>query len=142
MNLIYSLQALFLIVYMQNPSLVGTWKLKSDESIDKIKMSPAYLLGDANAREMIDHQFDEILSKGEYIFSNDNTLRYTDIENNQLVYRRAIWILEDKILKIKEIDRLYEREAYVHTLKADTLIFSPIIDGVASKSKIVFSKSN
>jgi hypothetical protein len=141
MNFLSLLQALFLIAYMQNISLIGTWKIESYDAIDKIRQSPTYITGDAYSREMIERQIDEILSKGEYIFSND-TLRYTDLQNNKLVYRKAIWKIEGDILKIIEIDRPYEREAYVHNLNADTLIISPIIDGIVGDSKIVFSKSN
>ena len=141
LKIIFSICSMILNIHFQNTSIYGIWKIRSYDVIDKIKQSPAYLFGDENGRKILDRQFEEVLSRGEYIFGND-TLWYTDIQNNKLIQRRAFWKIDGNNLQIIEIDRRFDREAYIHKLNADTLIISPIIEGDLGKSKILFTKSN
>lgn len=120
-----------------NPSIIGTWKIKSYDAIDNIKQSPAYKYGVESTRSQVDQMFLEILTKGEYHFEPD-TLRYSDLEKTKLVIRRAIWKINQDILTISEIDRPFEREALIRKLTADSLIISPIIEGVPANSRIRF----
>ncbi len=133
------LSSLLLPISTQESVIHGSWKLRSYDAIDNIKNSPAYLFGDEKAVEMIDQQFETILAKGEYNFGAD-TLNYTDLEGTVLVYRRALWKIDGYYLKIKEIDRDYEREAYIRILKPDSLVLSPVIDGEVVESEMVFTR--
>lgn len=123
----------------QNPfyDLEGKWLLRSYDAIDKIRSSPAYLFGDNDAKRALEKQFEEILAKGEYSFGTD-TLRYTDLEGGTVVYRRALWHMKEQVLYIDELDRPYHRQAMIHKASKDSLVLSPIIDGVAADSKMRF----
>jgi len=126
-------------LFQSEPEIIGRWKIQSFEAIDKLKQSPAYIYGDAEARKQLDQQFNLMLENGEYYFKND-TLFYSDIERGVLVKRRAIWTKTDDILTIKEIDRAFERKAQIQFVSKDSLAISLIIDGEVRDSNLIFSK--
>ena len=97
------------------------------------------MFGDENSRELLDKQFEAILTNGEYNFDKD-TLRYTDIQGQNLKTRKAHWVIKKNVITIKEIDRPFERQAFVHFLSKDSLVISPIIDEDVGDSQIIFSK--
>lgn len=129
------------LIFIQttSDSIIGNWKIVSYDAIDKIKTSPAYLYGAAEVRQLIDEQFETILKSGAYNFKKD-TVYYSDLQEQALVTRSALWSLNEDILYFKEIDRPYERQAYVHHISQDSLVISPIINGTVGSSKIIFKK--
>ena len=135
--------ALFILLTIKQsePKVIGRWKIKAYDAIETIKQTPAYIFGDPGMGNQIDLQIREILNSGEYFFHSD-TLIYSDIERNSLVNRRAIWKKDGDILKMTEIDRPYERRAKIHLLSKDSLVISPIIDGMVAASKLYFIRTN
>lgn len=119
--------------------LQGVWKLQSFDAIDKIKASAVYQNANPMARMMMDERFDLALNHVTYEFSAD-TLKYTDIDFNQLVHRRAIWYKKDQIIHFEEIDRTFKRSAFVKKLTADTLILNLIVEDGIADSDLVFTK--
>ncbi|SMG38736.1 hypothetical protein SAMN05661096_02565 [Marivirga sericea] len=130
---------LMFALYQSEPEIIGRWQIQSFEAIDKIKQSPAYTYGDADAREQLDKLFNLMLENGEYYFKND-TLYYSDIEHGKIIKRRAIWTKKDDILTINEIDRVFERQAQINFLSKDSFAISLIIHGKAGDSNLIFTK--
>jgi hypothetical protein len=56
------------------------------------------------------------------------------------VTRRALYSINDDTLKIKEIDRSFDRKAIINYCSNDSLVIVPIISGKSGTSKIVFIK--
>jgi hypothetical protein len=126
-------------LFLQDGSynLRGNWSLRSYDAIDKVRASPGYLFGDDKDRQALEKQFEEVLTKGAYIFSAD-TLHYTDLEGGAIIYRDALWHVKGQVLYIDEINRPYHRQAFIHFVTNDSLVISPIIEGIASTSKMKF----
>ena len=123
--------------YSTDDPIIGQWKLISYDAIENIKQNPAYQYADDHTRSQIDKQFEEILSKGKYIFTKD-TLRYSDLEGTEIVNRRAIWTRKADELIISEIDRPFKRKAYIRKVSVDSLILSPILEDEISESRMRF----
>ncbi|MEO1652724.1 MAG: hypothetical protein AAFU64_04190 [Bacteroidota bacterium] len=134
--LLISALVIFLTPVSEDP-LIGKWKLKSNTMIAQIKNSPAFLDAEPDMQARMNKIFNTFLKEGEYHFKKD-TLVYTDLMGTSIVRRRATWKRDDKIIQIKEIDRPLEREAQIVYLNGDSLVISPIIQGVIGKSKISF----
>lgn len=132
---------IILTTFVSGADLEGTWKLQSYSTIDQIKKSPAYLSADDVTRGAMDAQFDTMLENGQYSFGPGDTLHYTDIQGTMMVTRRALYAFSNDTLYIKEIDRAFEREAFVHQLSADSLVISPIVQGKVGNGKMVFTRA-
>ena len=138
---LFVLASLAIAFTQPSEQIIGKWKLTSYGAISKIRSSPAYIMGDETAREMIEKQFKAILENGHYSFAED-TLIYTDLNRDKIVNRRATWLLSGDTLVMNEIDRPYMRMAYVRLLNADSLIMNPIIEGEIGDSDMVFIRTS
>lgn len=126
-------------VEQTNFNLVGKWKLVKYDAFDKVRQSPAYLLGTDEEIRQYDIQVRLLLDSTTYDFQNDGTLIYSDLENQKLVKRRATWTIQDSTLLITEINRPFNREAKIILLTPEKLILSPIIAGTIGDSKMIFT---
>src|SRR6187402_1123502 len=96
------------------------------DAFDKVKNSPAYLLGTDEEIQKYDDMVRLLLDGTTYDFRPDGTMVYTDIENQKLVNRKASWTVKDGIFFISELERPYKREAKIISLTSSILIMTPI----------------
>lgn len=119
-------------------NLTGKWKLVKYDAFDKVKQSPAYLLGTEEEIQQYDNLVKLLLDSTTYDFRNNGTLLYSDVENQKLVKREARWIIQDSTLFITEINRPFKREAKILSLTPTQLIMSPIVQGAVGDSRMIF----
>ncbi|WP_026967923.1 hypothetical protein [Algoriphagus terrigena] len=119
--------------------LIGRWKLISYDAIDVIRLSDGYQLADEYSRNMLEDSFEMTFDSTYYEFGAD-TLKYSSVESDNVVHRRAIWKLIDDTLMIKEIDRIYFRKALLRRVSDEELVISPIINDVAGENEMIFKK--
>jgi hypothetical protein len=127
------------LVGQDSTNLIGTWKMVKYDAFDKVKNSPAYLLGTDEEIQKYDNIVRLLLDSTTYDFRPDGIMVYTDMENQKLVNREARWTVEDSILFISELKRPYKREAKIISLTSSMLIMTPIIDGKVGDSKMTFT---
>lgn len=108
------------------------------DAFDKVKNSPAYLLGTDEEIQRYDDMVRLLLDSTIYDFRPDGTMVYTDMENQKLLKREAWWMIKDSVLYINELKRPYKREAKIVSLTSSLLIMIPILDGKAGDSKMTF----
>lgn len=138
--MLYTLLISFLLTLPQkNPLLIGKWKMQSYDAISKIKLSPGYIFGDDEDRKQMDAQFKLAIDSTLYDFKKD-TLIYTSIERNTIIYRTALWELKKDTIYIDELERNYKRKALLISVSMDNLVISPITPTQSTPSKMRFKR--
>lgn len=140
MYIIQYVNVFFWLLFFFNSELIsGRWDLVEFTAIESIRNSDGYLLADFETQALADQKFQLALDSVRYEFKKD-TLYYTDIEDVNIVHRRAKWKIIGDTLFVKEIDRIYLRKYFIRKVSQDSLVFSSIFNGKPARSSYIFSR--
>jgi len=118
--------------------LIGKWQLVYFEGMDKIKSSPQYKTADPTMRINIDYKIKSRLENSVYDFISTDSLKYTDMENGNLVVKTAkIQLKDEDILVI--FDGKETREAKILEVDQDKLVLEPI-SSTSTGGKLIFER--
>ena len=132
---------LYFSIHIPNKEIIGSWKLKSFDTIDFIRSSPEYAQGSQATREEIDGMVDLMLENTYYHFLDSENLVYTDLKGDEMIERKAVYKINDEDdLTMKEIERPFARQAKIIELTDDVLIISPVVNNKVGAGKMVFDR--
>lgn len=110
---------------LQAQQLFGKWQLVYFDGIDQIRNSPQFREATAAARANMEYRIKNRLENTVYEFFAEDSLKYIDMVNQELVLRKATFeVDENNILMIKQGDLI--RKAQILELSENKLIIQPI----------------
>lgn len=142
MNLI-NIPVLILFFFLQGSpvqmqSLLGKWQLVHFEGIDRIKNSPQFKNANPTALADMQAKIKNRLENTIYQFVENDSLIYTDFQNQRMVQKKAkLELSPENILTINSEGQI--RKAKIIEVTDSKLILEPISDSPGS-GKLTFEK--
>ncbi|NVJ85822.1 MAG: hypothetical protein HWE15_05920 [Algoriphagus sp.] len=110
---------------LQAQQLFGKWQLVYFDGIDQIRNSAQFREATPAARSNMEYRIKNRLENTVYEFLPEDSLKYTDMVNQELVLRKATFeVDENRVLLIKHEDMV--RRAQIVELTENKLILQPI----------------
>lgn len=142
MHISFIFTILFLFIQNFTPieykELIGSWQLIYFDGIEKIVYSPEYQNANPTQRAGMEARIKFRLENTVYEFTEGNTLKYIDFENQTVIRKEAKVELSDaNILLIH--DQKGDRLAQIVELSAEELVLQPISKN-PNVGKLVFER--
>lgn len=118
--------------------LIGSWQLTHFEGMEKIVNSPQYQTANERERASMDARIKYRLENTVYQFEVGDVLKFTDLENQQVVQKEAkIELAEGNMLLIHE--EKGDRIARIIEFSEQRMVLLPVSKSSAS-GKLVFER--
>lgn len=129
-----------MFTHVEYEQLIGSWRLTHFEGMERIVNSSQYQNANASERASMDARINFRLENTVYQFEAGDVLKFTDLENQQVVQKEAkIELMEGNMLLIH--DEEGDRLAKIVEFTQQKMVLQPISKNSTS-GRLIFERIN